>query len=721
MDLRSRLSVQPTGGLSLRHPTLVAVLAAPLAIAACDPAGSPQEPDAAVEPTPDAATPPPDAAMTSPDAAQPPPDAAQPTMVPVTMSVDVLLANGYPNQLHPLFRADLASGSALARMGLVARFCEDAACETPLAIVPVTIPGADANGRYVFSSANTSGVGFAKTVSIASAPLGASYLQLVGTTELSAAWGGCTTAADCPGDFDVVTSDGFLVAANNDGSVAQPGAASVAISVPSAGATVTVSATQYLGHLHFERGPLTTPAPADTGTLVAAVSNPDNTFRNRIALVDLALANNGADAVAASSYLLQVDGGPFQGDVCGFIPGGDSLYAIGISNAGASVFRLDATTAQQASTTPVVTIPPDGSGNYPHPCRGTWATVGGKQHLYLLEWAGAGALNTSRPAPIYDVNLTDASYATPIIDTDLALRGLVRTSAGTLVGLDMSWSKDSLDLGPGGFNRLVEFTLDGTGALGASFTFHATDVRSDEQCGATNKWPGTLAVATIGGTERLLVGHDRGVATYSVDYAKVADLSLAPFGQNITQLAPTPDGSRLMALPQCKSLGADSPFTLPYGATTEVSDSNRVAVLDPTGPALAVATTTLDVDGVDGPEHGVDLDFYRLKAFIRDHGATLPIPPVVYTGPQMVVGASVIVVRGTGIQGNGTTSISSSGLGQVQDLGFFDRATGHGVVFGDYVPWTDGLSSMAGTGAAIWGFDLYPGRESSVGAIHYIP
>lgn len=67
------------------------------------------------------------------------------------------------------------------------------------------------------------------------------------------------------------------------------------------------------------------------------------------------------------------------------------------------------------------------------------------------------------------------------------------------------------------------------------------------------------------------------------------------------------------------------------------------------------------------------------------------------------MGASMIFfLRGSGIQGNGADILSSSGLGQVQDVAFFDRTSGKGVVFG--IPWLDDLSSMAGTGAAIWGY-----------------
>ena len=48
-------------------------------------------------------------------------------------------------------------------------------------------------------------------------------------------------------------------------------------------------------------------------------------------------------------------------------------------------------------------------------------------------------------------------------------------------------------------------------------------------------------------------------------------------------------------------------------------------------------------------------------------------------------------------------------------------AHGRDIIFNGYQPFWDGLSSMAGTGAAIWGLDLYPGQESSVGLVEYLP
>ena len=60
-------------------------------------------------------------------------------------------------------------------------------------------------------------------------------------------------------------------------------------------------------------------------------------------------------------------------------------------------------------------------------------------------------------------------------------------------------------------------------------------------------------------------------------------------------------------------------------------------------------------------------------------------------------------------------------MGQVQDIGFFDLTSGDGIVFDGYMPFLDGLSSDAGRGTGIWGYDIWAGRESSVGAVMYLP
>lgn len=651
-------------------------------------------------------------------------------IVAATVTFDVLLANNYPQQLHPLFRADLASGSALARTKLFAKFCNDAACTDPIALIPVDIPGADANGEYVLSSAGVTGTGFGKTVSIAQAPAGTHFMQLVGDTELSRTrgLGTCSSTSDCPGDFDSVSIAGFSVSTNNDGSVDQPAPSSVSVTVSGAGANVTLPTTIYLGHLHFERGPLATPAPSDTGKLVVAMSNATDTYRNRIGIVDLANASSHPGALGPSSYQLQSGSADLAGDVCGMVRGGGSLYALTVSNAGAQVFRLDGTTGVQSSTTPVATLAPSNPNDpntYPHACRGVYASIGGHEHLYLLEFAGAGSLPTSGPYPIYDVDLTAGTFATPITDTNLALRAIAIDSTNGVYVVDMSYSQSSIN-GAINKDRIAKLTLDATGVLGGpTLSFTTTDVASNEPCGATNKWPSGAAIAVIGGNERLLVGHDLGIAVYDPAAlgTKVQDLSLVGFGQLFGQITTVAGASRVYAMPQCKTLGANSTFTLPYGApgSTETADENLVAILSTSGSSLAVATTTIDIDANATPDHGIDLDYYFLKAFIREHGSTLPIPPVVYTGPQMAVGGSMLFVRGSGIQGNGSSAVSSSGMGQAQDFSFFDLSTGRGVVFGGYVPWLHGLSSGGGTLRGIWGYDVDTTREASVGWIEYLP
>jgi len=203
--------------------------------------------------------------------------------------------------------------------------------------------------------------------------------------------------------------------------------------------------------------------------------------------------------------------------------------------------------------------------------------------------------------------------------------------------------------------------------------------------------------------------------------AEVGGLDLRAFGRLFTQLSPSPDGQRLFALAQCKALSAFSDFVLPYGAGTETADKFLVAVLEEAGGALAVASPGLDVDGNGSDDRGVDLDFWHVKAYLRSYDTTLPIPPVGFTGPQLAVGRSMLFVRGSGIQGNGADAISSSGMGQAQDVAVYDLATRRGLVFNGYQPLWHGLSAEAGTGAAIWGWDVWPGQESSVGWIEYLP
>ena len=639
-------------------------------------------------------------------------------LVPVMIDTQVLLPTNHGSQLYNLFSAEFSAGSAMGRMRVWARFCEDAACEDPVAVVQGAIEDADEDGYYVFSTASTSGTGFDHRVTFDQAPVGTWTMQLIGDTQASHIMdkGECTGLDDCPGDVDLLQMEGTSVEPNNEGGQHHNAvAATMEITIEGEGDEVTVEDVVFLGHVVFSGEEIHTPAPADDGRLLVAVSNEADDFRNFIALVDL----DGSDTPAADSYTLQHDGSDFLGDVCGVVAGGGSRWAIGVGSDGAHVFPLDAD-GQQVSDAPIVSVPPQGEA-YPWPCRGVYAEIGGHEHLYLAQFQGAGSLDNSGPHPFYDVDLTDGTVATPLdAMADMAMRSVAIDSEGNLVALDMSWSQDAGNEGQP-FDRLIPITVDGTGAVTGTGTIVVTDHTSDQQCDSTANWPSSIRVADVGGTERLLLGHDDGVAVLDpATLTEVDDLDLRDWGTLFSQMVPSPDGSRIYAMPTCKSITAED-FELPFGADVEQADKNLVAVLDATGSDLGLADTGIDVNGDGMADEGIDLDYYRIKSYIRSFSSTLPIPPVVYTGPQLAVGKAMLFVRGTGIQGNGGATISSSGMGQPQDFALFDLETGHGVVLNGYMPFFDGLSSMAGTGAAIWGWDVWPGRESSVGWIEYLP
>ncbi|MBM3269439.1 MAG: hypothetical protein FJZ01_17485 [Candidatus Sericytochromatia bacterium] len=645
-------------------------------------------------------------------------------LVEVTIKTSVLRVNF--SAFDPLFGPSFGAGSAMARLRIFARFCEDPGCARPVAVVPAEVAGADASGYYVFGTASNEGKGFDKELIFRRAPLGKSYLQLVGDTEFSAkaGKGKCTGLSDCPGDADLlqvatVTPPGGAGKAKNPASFARE----IEISAP--GETLSLEGPQFLGHIFLGGSELWSPAPADPGRLVAAVSNAEDTFRNYVALID---PSDPAGKPGDASYVMTNGGAALQGDLCGLVEGRDALYAIAVTADGAYILALDPATGRQKGTTPVAgPIPPGDPGNattYPFPCRGVYVEKGVTRHLYLLQFRGAGSQPNQYHA-LYHVDLGTGAVETPLdAYGKWAWRGLVATADGSkLVALDMSWSQQNIQEGPK-HDRLIPIPLGPDGKVGGVDASKIVDtgLTSDDRCGATVNWPSDIAVAKVGGEERILVGHDAGVATFEpATLARIHDLDLTTFGTLVGQIAVAPGGKTLYAVPQCKAYNARHDWTLPYGASTERADKNLAAALEPGGANLAVASTGIDVNGDGSPDNGIDLDFYRIKAFIRSFGTTLPIPPVAFTAPRVAVGEKLMFLRGTGIQGDGGGTISSSGLGQAQDIAILDRFTGKGHVGNRYMPFFDGLSSNAGAGPAIWGYDIWPGRETSVGFLHYIP
>ena len=528
----------------------------------------------------------------------------------------------------------------------------------------------------------------------------------------------------CPGDVDLLQVAGFTPPGGS-GKAKNPASFAREIAVSAPGETLSLDGPQYLGHIVFGGTELWSPAPADPGRLVAAVSNSQDNFRNYVALIDPA---DPAGKPADASYVMTRGGAALQGDLCGLVEGRDALYAIAVTADGAYILALDPATGQQKSTTPVAgPIPPGDPTNattYPFPCRGVYVEKGGSRHLYLMQFRGAGSQPDQYHA-LYHVDLGTGAVETPLdAYGKWAWRGLAAAADGSrLVALDMSWSQDNLQYGPK-HDRLVPIPLGADGKVGSvdASKIIDTGLTSDDRCGATVNWPSDMVAAKVGGKDRLLVGHDAGGATFDpATLAKVHDLDLTTFGTLFGQIAVAPGGQTLYAVPQCKAYNSRHDWTLPYGAATERADKNLAAALDPAGADLAVAATGIDVNGDGAADNGIDLDFHRIKAYIRSFGTTLPIPPVAFTAPRVAVGEELLFLRGTGIQGNGGGTISSSGLGQAQDIAFMVRKTGQGHVGNRYMPFFDGLSANAGAGPAIWGYDIWPGRESSVGFLHYIP
>jgi hypothetical protein len=127
------------------------------------------------------------------------------------------------------------------------------------------VSGADAQGFYVFTTANSSGQGLATSFTVPQAPLGSFYLQLVGDTQASVLMGRgeCTSTADCPGDVDVLQTASFQVAPNNDGFGQNPAPSATLVTVSQAGESVALPDIAYLGSLVIDDTALRAAAPAD--------------------------------------------------------------------------------------------------------------------------------------------------------------------------------------------------------------------------------------------------------------------------------------------------------------------------------------------------------------------------------------------------------------------------------------------------------------------------
>jgi hypothetical protein len=639
-----------------------------------------------------------------------------------TITAKVRLAKDLPNQVADLYRSYLGAGSAIYKGDLFLELCEDAACKKVVAAKKVI--------NYVFST------GFPKDVSVADLPAGKYYARFGLDTAYSQQYDGAYDKQHGFGELDLLQSAGADPRPKTNDN---PPETTKEITL-AAGKSVSLGEV-VLGTIVF-RPPATPPAP-EKGYLLAAASS-ESGFRNQIDVVDLEAWKMAAAAVP------KVAGKDFQGDLCGFVKGeGSDVYTIGVGNDGAYVFAFDSQTRAFAKGEPISIPHPDCKNgmcpakldpvNYPWPCRGTMVKKGGKTLLYLVDFKGAGAMPTTMAYALTVVDATGlaqgqkgsvvATYpagSSPFVTTKRLFRG-VGAVGDTLYLVEPSWSKQLADDKIKGKTVVYSVPIGADGKVDFGKR-KATQVDpADDTCGSTNNWIPGFTVQSFAGGPKLFVGTDAGVTLLNPDGTKLGDLDGRDYGTLVTSFGLGPDGKTLYGMPNCKSSTKKAKVQQGVGSKRTNLDRHAVLVMDlgSGGKAPALKETARDFDEDGQPDGGIDLEFLFLKRNLLRWCETCTgvVPPTAYTGPEIAVGTRSLFLRGSGIQGDGQKggSISSSGLGQVGDLGVYDLGSGRGVLFRQHNLWMDGPSSR-------WGFDLHPKNASksydddqSVSAVMWVP
>lgn len=529
-------------------------------------------------------------------------------------------------------------------------------------------------------------------------------------------------------------------------------------------------------------------------------------YRNKIVAVDLSTPIDGGYQ-KKTEMILQNGANEFQGDVCGFVTGADTIYALSVGQNGGYIHAFSKTGSMlyngvaRVIVHPALTSPTDAAAaqpnQYPRPCRGVYVEKGGNKYLYIVDFKGVGIEGVPGDAALYVVRVnatdftdtnatknitkvyveptaTDPNKVTSLPVQTRVWRSLaVDAAKSALYLLDASYSKANVDAGATEqYNRLVKLPIAATGDLALlglavnstktlstaavqtaqvllfanlknvtsvmKKTAFASETQSGLSNGACKNYPSSLEMITAGaaGKEWLAMGYNNGVAFFDP-----ANLSAAPndsgniattYGVQFSQLIPSLDHHTLYAVPSCKAPDAGA-FKIPppKGPASAVGvDRMGAAILDLTKDQPWV--NFVKPYKIAGEDFGVELRYFWLKKYLLDHlstSASGALPNIVYTGLQVTLGEKTMFLRGTGIQGNSLDTISSSGLGQLQDVAVFSLEHGEGLMLNHYTPFFNALSSGAGRMTGIWGLDLSTpeefgtgkGKEASVGAILYVP
>lgn len=636
----------------------------------------------------------------------------------------VIMANNFGNQLDDMYKPYLTASSTMNRVSIFARFCHDPECEEVAFVLPGTIGGQEFGERYSLGTASLSGGGFSQEFVIPDVPEGGDwYFQLIGDPERRelAGMGNCMDdLEDCPGTLNILQADHFQITGTrtDERGRTNPGAGTTAIFLDEDFPVAEIDDTIYLGHIVLPRSIVVPEMEGGSGRFIVGASNQDDTDRNTIYLYDLSLRDNDIEPVKATT--LTWEGEDYDGTICGAIQHEDTIYVMASSQWDVGIFELDAETLEQRGDEPIADIEVDlgSDDDHPWPCSGTYAEVDGNGFLILAQKFGAGSDPDSGSWPIYLVNLDEdidpwdrITYHFEEELGEAAVRSVVFDHyTNTAFFYDMNWSKNAEDLGAS--NRIFHAPLNADGTFGALQSFQ-TQTFANEGCGGALTYPSFLGYAEFEGAGILLAGHDDGVKAYWADDLTVAgQIDLQQYGSLYTHFAQNSAGE-IYALSMCKS--ATHKFQIEHAGPGTV-DTNRHMM-----PVLQfrvqrrqlrfeVVQTGFDTDEDGTPDHAIDIGFFDLKRYIRSYGGGMPLPPIAYTGPSMALAGDFVVMRGSGIQGGGGAAVSSSGLGQVGDVGVFDTRTGHGVLFRDYIPFFDGASGR-------WGVSMLEGRDASTGFV----
>lgn len=654
----------------------------------------------------------------------------------------------YGTQIFDLLRSYF-NKTQLASGDIYLRFCMDASCSDVKYIAKVTEVKAPSSKKEY-------------TYTLTGVPVGTYYVQPILDTAYSKTYkSACSDSSNCPFMMDVLPMDigaadpDTVITPNNDGAASHnPNPWAQQVEIASSGETV-VPQVFHFGSFVFDKTYIQDPPKENSYLLFASSDGDKSCYVNHIRALNL------NDYSIKEGLQLKLGNDNFKGVICALIPGEEKVvYAVGfdpLGNCGAYVFKLSVDTSNgltvqqgQINSKDAIFIPNNGLSDdayatsipigdcigkgtitndtlSPHPCNGTYAKVGTKKFLYLVEYKGAGSLSKSMPYPVMGVDLTDGKVVEnglglSISDNNAlphrAIRGIA-TDNHYVYLLQASWS--DINNSNDKVNKVFRFEIKPDGSLidsnptQAASPFISNAGTAEFRCGNSN-YPPAFTGYQSGDKFVLAVGSDKEVIFYNAsDGNEIGRMNLSGYGTQFTDFAFSPDGKRLYAISTCNADQQYLKVKLGIAGTPTTVDKDLAAVFDlynANGGVPSLLYTDRDFDGDGNADGGIDLKATNIKANAMkwiEKGSGV-IPNVVFTGPHIAASQKALFLRGSGTVGCGNFTMDESGLGQVADFGVYDVDTGNTVVFRDYVIWLNSPGKKGSDenpkAAGRWGYDI---------------